>query len=261
MADNSSAFSSTANSSTTNSSAASSNSAGSNTSAAASSSSASSPLTAPSGNQSISNLQQQLQPAHQDPVNHPAFGAPPEQEMQSLMAQISDIERPAEIGIWPLAPGWWVSFALLAAGLILGSVALYKTIKRRAYRRSALRMLKRLGDGSNLSRSGLARQLNEILKRTALASPYYRHLYIGSAHGDAWREFLCASSPDFPDKTKTVENLLQSVYRPKAQLDAGVSIAFCEFWIRQHHHMVEPVETSGASRVTTIEKTGAPRHV
>lgn len=250
MADNASAFASAANA----------NSAA-NTTSSTSSSATSSPLGTPSGNQSITNLQQQLQPAHQDPVNHPAFGAPPEQEMQSLIAQISDIERPAEIGIWPLAPGWWVLFALLAAGLILGSIALYKTIKRRAYRRSALRMLKRLGDGSNLSRSGLARQLNEILKRTALASPYYRHLYIGSAHGDAWREFLCASSPEFPDKTKTVDSLLQSVYRPKAQLDAGVSIAFCEFWIRQHHHIVEPVETSGASRVISIEKTGAPRHV
>ncbi|HMW47841.1 MAG TPA: DUF4381 domain-containing protein [Marinagarivorans sp.] len=249
MADSSNAFSSAANSSSAASSSA--------------SSAANSPLTspAPGGNQSVTNLQQQLQPAHQDPVNHPAFGAPPEQEMQSLIAQISDIERPAEIGIWPLAPGWWVLFALLAVGLILGAIALYKTIKRRAYRRSALRMLKRLGDGSNLSRSGLARQLNEILKRTALASPYYRHLYIGSAHGEAWREFLCASSPEFPDKAKTVDNLLQSVYRPKAQLDAGVSIAFCEFWIRQHHHMVEPEQTSGASRVINIEKTGEPRHV
>lgn len=254
MADNASAFASAANTSTTASNA-------SSTTSSSTSSATSSPLGTPSGNQSITNLQQQLQPAHQDPVNHPAFGAPPEQEMQSLIAQISDIERPAEIGIWPLAPGWWVLFALLAAGLILGSIALYKTIKRRAYRRSALRMLKRLGDGSNLSRSGLARQLNEILKRTALASPYYRHLYIGSAHGDAWREFLCASSPEFPDKTKTVDSLLQSVYRPKAQLDAGVSIAFCEFWIRQHHHIVEPVETSGASRVISIEKTGTPRHV
>ena len=62
---------------------------------------ASSPLTAPSGSQSINNLQQQLQPAHQDPVNHPAFGAPPEQEMQTLIAQISDIERPPEIGPAP----------------------------------------------------------------------------------------------------------------------------------------------------------------
>ncbi|MFO1370587.1 MAG: DUF4381 domain-containing protein [Marinagarivorans sp.] len=222
---------------------------------------ASSPLTAPSGSQSINNLQQQLQPAHQDPVNHPAFGAPPEQEMQTLIAQISDIERPPEIGPWPLAAGWWVLFTLLGLGLILGSIALYKTIKRRAYRRSALRLLKRLGDGSSFSRAGLARQLNEILKRTALASPYYRHLYIGSAHSDAWREFLCASSPDFPDKAKTVDNLLQSVYRPKAQLDAGLSIAFCEFWIRQHHPIVEPVETSGASRTINIEKTGEPRHV
>ncbi|RYE24873.1 MAG: DUF4381 domain-containing protein, partial [Sphingobacteriaceae bacterium] len=163
--------------------------------------------------QSVTNLQQQLQPAHQDPVNHPAFGAPPEQEMQKLIAQISDIERPADIGIWPLAPGWWVLFTLLTVATVVGVITLYKTVKRRAYRRSGLRLLKRLGDGSGLSRSGLARQLNEILKRTALASPYYRHLYIGSAHGDAWREFLCSSSPEFPEKSTIVDNLLQSVYR------------------------------------------------
>jgi|GEM_PF-220099 len=251
MADNANPLSSSA--------SASSSASTSSSASSAASSALSSP--APNGNQSVTNLQQQLQPAHQDPVNHPAFGAPPEQEMQSLIAQISDIERPPEVGLWPLAPGWWVLLALLIIGSILGSIALYRTIKRRSYRRSALRMLKRLGDGSDLSRSGLARQLNEILKRTALASPYYRHLYIGSAHGDAWREFLCASSPDFPDKAKTVDNLLQSVYRPKAQLDARLSIAFCEFWIRQHHHIAEPAETSGASRTISIEKTGEPRHV
>ncbi len=255
MADNSTSFSSAASASNTSSA----------TSAASATSTgpASTPLTAPGpgGNQSITNLQQQLQPAHQDPVNHPAFGAPPEQEMQALIAQISDIERPPEIGLWPLAAGWWVLLAVVIIGSVVGAVALYRLIKRRGYRRSALRMLKRLGDGSGLSRSGLARQLNEILKRTALASPYYRHLYIGSAHGDAWRDFLCASSPEFPDKAKTVDNLLQAVYRPKAQLDAGLSIEFCEFWIRQHRHIVEPAETSGASRVMSIEKTGEPRHV
>ncbi|MEY4590028.1 MAG: hypothetical protein RL497_2104 [Pseudomonadota bacterium] len=203
-------------------------------------------------------MQQQLQPAHQDPVNHPAFGAPPEQEMQQLIAQISDIQRPQEVGPWPLAPGWWVLLALLVIGSLLGTIALYKTIKRRAYRRSALRLLKRLGDGGSFSRSGLARQLNEVLKRTALSSPYYQHLYIGSAHGEAWREFLCASSPEFPDKANIVDTLLQSVYRPKAQLDAGVSIAFCEFWIRQHHHLPEAVEASGASKIEANPLSSKP---
>lgn len=221
-----------------------------------------SPLQSPAANtgQSIPNMQQQLQPAHQDPVNHPAFGAPPEQEMQALIAQIADIDRPAEVGMWPLAPGWWVLMVVVVIGSVLGIVALYKMIKRRAYRRSALKLLKRLGDGSTLSRSGLARQLNEVLKRTALASPFYRHLYIGSAHSDAWREFLCASSPEFPDKSNIIDNLLQSVYRPKAKLDAALSIAFCEFWIRQHHHLPAEVDASGATKMSSIE-TGEARHV
>lgn len=195
--------------------------------------------------QAVPNLQQQLQPAHQDPVNHPAFGAPAEQEMQTLMAQIADIDRPPEIGMWPLAPGWWVLLVLVSVGTVVGGIALFKTIKRRAYRRSALRLLKRLGDGSQLSRSGLARQLNELLKRTALAAPFYRHLYIGSAHGGPWRDFLCATSPEFPNKAQAIDAILQAVYRPKAQLDAGVSIAFCEFWIRQHHHLPANFDMSG----------------
>lgn len=219
-----------------------------------------------SSGQTVPNLQQQLQPAHQDPVNHPAFGAPAEQEMQSLMAQIADIERPPEIGMWPLAAGWWVLFALISVGTVVGTITLYKTIKRRAYRRSALRLLKRLGDGSQLSRSGLARQLNEVLKRTALAAPFYRHLYIGSAHGGVWRDFLCASSPEFPNKTQVIDAILQAVYRPKAQLDAGVSMAFCEFWIRQHHHLPATFDVSAIEELTErtakgFEKSPGAAHV
>ena len=198
----------------------------------------------PSGNQSVANLQQQLQPAHQDPVNHPAFGAPADQQMQSLMAQIIDIERPPEVGLWPLAPGWWVLCALVIISSLVGTVALFKFIKRRSYRRSGLKLLKRLGNGSEFSHSGLARQLNELLKRTALASPYYRHLYIGSTHSKTWQQFLCMSSPEFPNKEQVVEGLTRALYRPKAQLDTQLAIAFCEFWIRQHRNLPEGAEAT-----------------
>jgi hypothetical protein len=167
-------------------------------------------------------------------VNHPAFAAEPQQDMQALMAQIIEIQSPPEVGLWPLAPGWWVLLVALTLAGSWSTWALLRWIKRRAYRRSGLRLLKRLQQQNGLGGGALARQLNEILKRTALASPHYRHLHIGSVHGAAWQAFLCQSTPDFPNKTELAAALAQAHYRPKAPLDTGASLQFCEFWLRKH---------------------------
>ena len=103
---------------------------------------------------------------------------------------LKDLHLPADIGWWPLAPGWWFVIAV-AVGLIVWYVwlAFLKWRANRA-RRIALRELAALsreyeqtGDGTRL-----AKDLSELLRRALLA--YAPRKDVAGLTGERWLAWL-----------------------------------------------------------------------
>ncbi len=175
-------------------------------------------------------LQSQLMPS---PLVTDAPNQDPAAAMNALMAGLKDIHTPPPIEWWPLAPGWWLLAGLSLILLISAITWLYLRYRRGAYRRAGLRLIKRVKP-DQLAAQSLARQLNEILKRTALAAPFYKDKGVAAAHGAVWKSFLCDSSPNYPYKEDLCAQLVKALYQRNAKLDAEALVSFCAFWI-QHH--------------------------
>ncbi|WP_460232371.1 DUF4381 domain-containing protein [Aurantivibrio plasticivorans] len=109
------------------------------------------------------------------------------------LAQLRDIHLPPEIGLWPIALGWWIVLAVIIIAAV--GVIVFFLNKRRGgnhYRQQALSLL----DVSwhQYQASGDARQhlaeLTRILRRTAITA--YPHYPIQSLSGKCWLRFLDA---------------------------------------------------------------------
>ena len=57
---------------------------------------------------------------------------------------LRDLHLPAEIGWWPLAPGWWLLAGLLFVALLYFTYRLWRSWRRGAARREALAEFRRL---------------------------------------------------------------------------------------------------------------------
>lgn len=103
---------------------------------------------------------------------------------------LRDLHLPAEIGVWPLAPGWWVLIALAAAGLAWLLTHAWRRYRRNAARRAALRELGRLT--RDYRESGnvveLGRRLSTLLRRAMLA--YAPRPEVAGLTGDRWLAWL-----------------------------------------------------------------------
>ncbi len=104
-----------------------------------------------------------------------------------LFERLRDIQVPAGVSVWPLAPGWWLLLTLLSAVLVAGSIFWYR---RRALRRAALKELAGIQDKyrRDHNSAALAMGISTLLRRVALAreprSP------VAGLCGDAWLAYL-----------------------------------------------------------------------
>lgn len=94
------------------------------------------------------------------------------------LSNLRDLALPAEVPLWPPAPGWWIVIAAgVASAVILLAMAIARH-RRNAYRREALRELA-VAD---------SRGISAILKRAALA--VWPRERVASLTGPAWLAFL-----------------------------------------------------------------------
>lgn len=110
--------------------------------------------------------------------------------MDPTQIPLRDLHLPAEIGWWPLAPGWWVLLGLLAIG---AAVLIYRAFLRwraNRARRIALRQLTALAAEYETSGDAtrLAKHLSELLRRVVLA--YSPRAEVAGLTGDAWLRWL-----------------------------------------------------------------------
>jgi len=111
---------------------------------------------------------------------------------------LRDLHLPDAIGLWPLAPGWWV-LILIAVAVCL--YFLYKLILRwrlNAARRLALHELAKLRrdyqNGADATQ--LSKALSELVRRSMLA--YAPRAEVAGLTGETWLKWLDRGLSDAP---------------------------------------------------------------
>ncbi len=148
--------------------------------------------------------------------------------------QLREIHLPAEVGIWPPAPGWWFAIALL---LMIGGWLcwwLWRYWRSNRYRKQARRMLldhrKRCPGAEH--RTTYLTGVNDILRRTALVA--FPRQQVAALTGDAWVSFLARSSGLDAFRHGEGQILAVGPYAPEPQFDADRLQALALRWVRRH---------------------------
>lgn len=108
------------------------------------------------------------------------------------LAQLRGIHLPDPVGLWPLAPGWWMLAGLLLA-VAIGS-ALWLRRRRHSVARRALHELDLLArTPASEDVQTLATAISALLRRVALLR--FGRARVAPLHGRAWQDFLTETAP------------------------------------------------------------------
>lgn len=103
------------------------------------------------------------------------------------LKEMAPPHAPPPPGWWPLAPGWWLLIGLLLIGALGFFVWWMQPHRRR--RRAALRLLQEI-ESSSLDDTELARRLQDLMRRHALAQ--HARDSVAQLNGQAWLDFIAA---------------------------------------------------------------------
>lgn len=126
---------------------------------------------------------------------------------------LRDIHLPAEPGVWPPAPGWWLLFVLIMALVLwLGRLGWgrYRRLRRRQRILAELDRLQREG----LRGPALIAAVSTLLKRVALMR--YPRTEVAALTGDAWLAFLDRSGGDGRFVGGAGQALADGAYAPES---------------------------------------------
>lgn len=107
------------------------------------------------------------------------------------LAELRGLHLPDAVGLWPLAPGWWI-----ALGLLVCAAAAFAWIlrnRRRSLGARALRELRRIERQGSADVPSLATALSELLRRVALEK--FGAAPVASLAGERWWHFLKDTAP------------------------------------------------------------------
>ena len=134
----------------------------------------------------------------------PAATAP----VNPALAQLKDIHLPEQIGAWPPAPG----YLILLGVLFLAAIAAIWLYRRRAAKQAASRQASALLQALDPHSVDYARQVNTLLKRTALS--YLPRTQIAALDGERWLTLLASSLTT--EERQNLQSLLTSRFSQKA---------------------------------------------
>lgn len=121
----------------------------------------------------------------------------------SLPESFSQNPQGADVGLWPLAWGWWALLALCLILLTLGVVWCVKRVKQQKAKKQAIKALKALP----LAQQNNLQYCNQILKRVFMS--YFPRGQVESLHSQQWTAFLAAQLK--PAKTAKFQVLFQAL--------------------------------------------------
>ena len=161
---------------------------------------------------------------------------------ESLTKRLHDIHELDPVGIWPLAPGWWLILAfilltvLLFAGVRRWRPDWQRFLPRYGWTREATLELTSLRE--KLARGDaktLAAEFSELMRRIAIAR-CGRDRCAG-LHGEGWLAWLADHDPDGFDWRSRGRLLLDLPYAPpgesESQPDLDYMIDAALVWTRQ----------------------------
>ena len=106
------------------------------------------------------------------------------------LATLRGLHLPQSVGLWPLAPGWWIALALLI-GLLVAVGALLRS-RRASLGRHALLELDQLVEERE-DMQWLAVGISRLLRRVAVSR--FGRARVASLYGSRWEHFLSQTSP------------------------------------------------------------------
>ena len=134
------------------------------------------------------------------------------------LANLRDIHLPADVGWWPLAPGWWVLIAVIFALLVW---AMYKWLKRRKHQQLLLDVKQELIQiqsqfNQQQSKQTLILSYSELLRRLLM-------LHLGREDtarlsGQKWFELISNYVPDQQLSEELITLMTDGKYQRKVEL-------------------------------------------
>ncbi|BDM63861.1 hypothetical protein NFHSH190041_13130 [Shewanella sp. NFH-SH190041] len=153
--------------------------------------------------------------SHSSPAANPALAA------------LQDIHLPEPVGLWPLAPGYWILLALLLVivlGLIFFTVRRHK---RLAARRMALALLDRLQP----NQIDYATEVNTLMKRAALS--YLPRTQVAALEGEPWYHLLDSAMPSAQQGKLAALLQLRFSGKPLSPQQASELDTLARIWLKR----------------------------
>lgn len=103
-----------------------------------------------------------------------------------LLAQLRDVHLPEPIGLWPLAPGWYLLLALSICAMLM----VFRRYKRSQVKRAALALLAEYKREyqRDANPQEIVVKTSDLLRRVALV--YFPRAEVAGMQGQAWIDFL-----------------------------------------------------------------------
>ncbi len=143
---------------------------------------------------------------------------------EQLLSQLEPNRLPPEIGLWPLATGWWVLIAIFAVSCAIALVYALRRYRKNAYRRAGLSRLLELENSA-----GSAVELSETLKIVALNA--FPQAQVARLNASEWRGFLVSSCPDLVPESL---DLLSKVHQKAPPAPSSSDWAHAKLWVTNH---------------------------
>ena len=143
---------------------------------------------------------------------------------EDLMQQLAPLRTPDPVGLWPLAPVWWVIISLLIIALGFLSFQWLKRYQRNTYRREALKWLSELRDANSDVQA-----LSGALKATALNA--YEATSVASLSDESWPDFLRSSCSKLSSDALDV---LSRAHAPKPGSPSALDWRDAILWVKYH---------------------------
>lgn len=149
----------------------------------------------------------------------------------SPLQELRDVHLPDPISLWPPAPGWWMIFGAVVAGVIVSLWILTYRRRTRA-RRLAMTELGAIKQHYDTHRDDrwLVQRLSAIVRRHAMA--IFPRTEVAGLVGTSWLQFLdrTGRTNQFTDGVGHV--LSSGPYRPQAAVSAAELVPLVEHWIQ-----------------------------
>lgn len=145
---------------------------------------------------------------------------------EELLSQLKEIHEPAAIGVWPLAPGWWILIVCTTFIAIVTILLWRRHIQKNGWKKEAVNTIAAIKkQASEQSHHQSLFLINQLIKRVAIYK--CNDTSIKALTGESWGQYLVdfLNGPDTPNMFSTQQlNLLsEGLYQQTIDTDKSIN--------------------------------------